>query len=218
MAKKGKRIGFACEWQNGPSLAEQVSRLRRFGCWNIWEEAPEGRAHGRKLGLALMDVRPGDYFVVLSLSAMGHSYKRVARVLRTLQEQQVDLRILDGGLDTQGEHGALIIPTMLELIGIFQGANSAAILEGLAKARAKGRIGGRRPAMSARKMATAEKLIAGGEYTKKEIARKLGISRASLYNSGVCGRKSKGRPGEATLGAVPVTGSDDFEGHPTRDS
>jgi DNA invertase Pin-like site-specific DNA recombinase len=216
---KGKRIGYACGWHNGPPLAEQVARLRKFRCWNVYEEAPEGRDHGRKLTLALMDVRPGDYFVVLSLSSIGHSYKRLAHVLKTLQEQEVDLRVLDEGLDTRQEpHGGLIIPKMLELIGIFQSAQSEAILDGLAKAKAKGRVGGRRPVMSASNIKTANELRASGQYTMMEIAQRLGVSRASLYNSGVCGGKSKGRPREATPGAVPVTGSDDFERHPTRDS
>jgi DNA invertase Pin-like site-specific DNA recombinase len=215
---KGKRIGYACEWHVGPSLAEQVKRLRKFGCWNIYEEKPEGRTHGRQLGLALMDVRPGDYFVALSLSALGTSYKRVTHVLRTLQEQEVDLRILDGGLDTRGEYGHLIIPKLLELFGMFQSAQSEAIRQGLAKARGRGRVGGRRPVMSASKVAAANEMRASGQFTMKEIARKHGVSRASLYNSGVSGGKSKGRPRGATQGAVPVTGSDDFKGHPTRDS
>jgi DNA invertase Pin-like site-specific DNA recombinase len=198
---RGKSIGYACVWHNGPSLEEQVARLRKFGCWNIYEETAEGRPHGRKLTLALMDLRPGDYFVVLRLSSIGHSYKRLAHVLRTLQEQEVDLRVLDDGLDTRGQHGEHIIPTILELIGTFQSANSEAILKGLAKARAKGRVGGRRPVMSARKIKTANELKASGQYTAMEIARKLGVSRASLYNSGVCGGKNKGRPQGATPGA-----------------
>jgi DNA invertase Pin-like site-specific DNA recombinase len=217
MATKGKSIGYACEWHNGPSLAEQAARLRKFRCWNIYEEKPEGRPHGRLLTLALLDVRPGDYFVVLSLTALGNSYKRVAHVLRTLQEQRVDLRVLDSGLDTRGEYGDIIVPKLLELIGIFESARREAVLEGLAKARAKGRIGGRRPVMSARKIKAANELRASG-YSAKAIANKLGVSRASLYNNDVCGGKNKGRPRGATQGAVPVTGSDDFKGHPTRDS
>ncbi|MCU1652696.1 MAG: Resolvase domain [Pseudonocardia sp.] len=53
--------------------------------------------------------------------------------------------------------------------------------EGLAAARTRGRQGGRRPVLSAAKVAHARKLRDGGDHTMAEIAELVGCSRATLY-------------------------------------
>lgn len=58
----------------------------------------------------------------------------------------------------------------------------ARTIDGLASARARGRVGGRKPAMSQAKIATAKKMYAEGKFVK-EIAEVLGVSRPTIYRA-----------------------------------
>lgn len=214
MAKKKKQyyIGYAREWDGGPSLDEQIARLKEFGCWNVWDENPSNAGtYGQELSKALIDVRPGDYFVVMDLACLG-SAKRLEHVLTTLQRNNVDLYVTAGDLDTRRPNGKQFIPEALKLLHALQNLKSQAIRDGLAAARRQGRMGGRRPVISAEKLAAANELLASGQHTMKQIAKKLGVSRSSLYNSGLSAvtlpEKNEGRPQGAAPGAVPMTGPD----------
>jgi DNA invertase Pin-like site-specific DNA recombinase len=214
MAKKKKQyyIGYAREWAGGPSLDEQVARLKAFGCWNVYAESPSDTSIcGKQLSLALMDIRSGDYFAVVDLACLG-SNSRLVHVFTALHRNSVDLYVLAADFDTRGPNGERYIDEALKLVSIFQNFKSEAIREGLAEARQQGRIGGRRPVMSAEKLAAATELVARGQLTMKQIASKLGVSRSSLYNSGLSAvalpEKNEGRPQGAAPGAVPMTGSD----------
>jgi DNA invertase Pin-like site-specific DNA recombinase len=52
---------------------------------------------------------------------------------------------------------------------------------GLAAARARGRKGGRPPAMTPDKIRMARQLYASRQHTVAAIAKTLGVSRASIY-------------------------------------
>lgn len=52
---------------------------------------------------------------------------------------------------------------------------------GLASARARGRLGGRPPAMSTEDIAMARAMLADPGITVNQVARTLGISPATLY-------------------------------------
>jgi DNA invertase Pin-like site-specific DNA recombinase len=65
---------------------------------------------------------------------------------------------------------------------------SATTLAGLAKANSQGRVGGRRPVLSPEKRAQAVALIEAGQLSMREIAKRLGVSRSSLYNANLSAR------------------------------
>lgn len=52
---------------------------------------------------------------------------------------------------------------------------------GLAAARARGRVGGRKPALTPAKAKAAKGLYDAGGTTVADIARVVGVSRATLY-------------------------------------
>ena len=53
---------------------------------------------------------------------------------------------------------------------------------GLSAARARGRLGGRKPKMDVSKIASAKTLLESG-MTGQDIVNRLGVSRATLYRS-----------------------------------
>jgi DNA invertase Pin-like site-specific DNA recombinase len=55
--------------------------------------------------------------------------------------------------------------------------------EGMAVARAKGRIRGRQPKLTGPQQRHLIQLHAAGEYTQSELAELFGISRAAVYRA-----------------------------------
>ncbi len=53
--------------------------------------------------------------------------------------------------------------------------------EGLAAAKARGKLGGRKPSYTDHQAQTARDLHAKGELTAEEIGRVIGVSRATVY-------------------------------------
>ena len=54
-------------------------------------------------------------------------------------------------------------------------------MSGLVAARARGRMGGRKPSLSPKKIQVARPMYAAGDSTVAEIAKVLGVSRATIY-------------------------------------
>ena len=54
-------------------------------------------------------------------------------------------------------------------------------MSGLAAARARGRMGGRKASLSPKKIQVARQMYAAGDSTVAEIAKVLGVSRATIY-------------------------------------
>jgi DNA invertase Pin-like site-specific DNA recombinase len=96
-----------------------------------------------------------------------------------LAAKGVDLHILSMGLDTSTATGKLI----LNVMGAIAEFERAIMLErqrlGIAKAKAEGRFKGRAP--TALRMANEVIRLRSEEVKVSEIAKELGISRASVF-------------------------------------
>ncbi len=81
---------------------------------------------------------------------------------------------------------------------------------GLASARARGRVGGRPPKLTADQVRTARRLYEERELTVAEIGRVLGVSRTSIYRAlhrdlaGVPGGGGGQRRRRTAASAAPV--------------
>lgn len=208
MAKRPKRrslpppgprlIGYARKMDVTPRLRTQINALRRAGVHhdNLWKDRA-GETSQRDL--ASMDARQGDVLVVAKLQCLSPRKKTLASILVDLPKRGVHFWSLYEGLDTRASSGELVIPGLLAVMENNSRLHSEAIRYGLARAREKGRIGGRRRVLSAEDLQTAEEMIAN-KQPLEEIAVQLGVCRATLYNSGLGKRKS--RPRGAASGSV----------------
>jgi len=176
-----KLIGYASKWCDDPPLAEQIKILEDHKCWNVWADSTDSDNGRHK---AMFDTRPGDTLVVVRLLSLG-GFRNLTTVLESLQRDGSHFCVLKEGIDSRGPNVAPLIPTMLQALAWRRSIRRQEISFGLAYARAQGRIGGRRPVMSSEKLAMANELIAGGQHTMAQIAEALGVSRSSLYNSGL---------------------------------
>lgn len=161
-------------------LAAQCRELEAAGCERIFAEQISSTAARReRLAEALDFARAGDVFVVTRLDRLARSVADLVRITARLKRDEVALRVLALGLDTAGPTGQL----MINLLGSIAEFERALMLErqreGIAEAKRQGKYRGRAPTARA-KAGEVAKLRAEG-LGAAEIAKRLGISRASVY-------------------------------------
>jgi DNA invertase Pin-like site-specific DNA recombinase len=130
---------------------------------------------------ALDRLEPGDTLVVWKLDRLGRNTKNVLEVIERLTANGVGFRSLTEGLDTTGPMGKAMITIMAAFAELERSTMLERTRAGLDAARAKGKVGGRPSVVDAKKLSKIKKLVASGDYTKKEISEMVGISQATLY-------------------------------------
>ena len=118
--------------------------------------------------------------MVWRLDRLGRGLKHLIELVEQLQERTIGLRSLTEQIDTTSPAGRL----QFHLFGALAEFEREIIRErtraGLAAARARGRTGGRPLALTPEKIAAAEAMRGGGQPIA-QIARVLGVHRATLY-------------------------------------
>jgi DNA invertase Pin-like site-specific DNA recombinase len=160
-------------------LEAQLRDLEAAGARKIFREQVSSVGTRPQLDQCLDFIREGDALVVTRLDRLARSTAHLLTIVETIETKGASLRVLDLKLDTSTATGRL----MLTLIGAIAQFERELMLErqreGIAKAKAAGRYRGRAPTARA-KLAQIRELKAAG-VGASEIARRLGIGRASVY-------------------------------------
>lgn len=162
-------------------LEAQERDLATAGCERVFVEQVSSVdvAKREKLAEALLFARQGDTLVVTKLDRLARSVAHLVDLLGQLEAKGVALRILAMGIDTATPTGKL----MLTILGGVAEFEREIMLErqreGIAKAKAEGKYKGRAPTARA-KADDVVKLHREG-IGGTEIAKRLGIGRASVY-------------------------------------
>ncbi len=127
-------------------------------------------------------VRDGDQVVVTKPCRLARSTTDLLRLVEQFRAKGVRLRILSLGgaeFDTDAPTGRLLI-TMLAAISEFEvSLMRERQREGVQAAKAAGKYKGRAP--TARRQADAARALRAEGVKPPEIARRLGVSRSSVY-------------------------------------
>lgn len=165
--------------EQNPEL--QRRELEAAGCGRILEERISSREETRPQLVAAMDYcREGDVLVVWRLDRLGRSIRELIELVNGLKERGVGFRSLRESLDTTTPGGKLVFHVFASIAEFERDVIRERTMAGLEAARARGRKGGRKPAMD-EKIALAKRLIADREKPVEEICRALGVSRSTLY-------------------------------------
>jgi DNA invertase Pin-like site-specific DNA recombinase len=168
--------------QEGPNSELQRRDLLAFGCERIFEEQISSRKEDRPELRAAMDYcREGDELVVWKLDRFGRSLRELIDLVNELRARGVEFVSLRESIDTTTPGGKLVF----HVFGAVAEFERDLILErttaGLEAARARGRRGGRKPAMDEGKIALASRLMRDRETPVAEVCEAVGVSRATLY-------------------------------------
>ena len=171
--------GYARVSSLSQSTDIQVARLKAAGCVLVLDEAASGRSRaGRsELETILSFIRPGDTLVVVKLDRLGRSTRDVLNLVHELEAKSAALRVLEPEIDTSKPEGRIILTTLsmvaeMELTFIKERQRA-----GIEAAKAKGVYKGRKRTIDREAVQRLHRDGVGAT----EIARRLGIGRASVY-------------------------------------
>ena len=175
-------IGYGRVSTNEQDLSLQIDALQAAGCEKIYSDKASGTKTERPgLTDAIAFARAGDTLMVWKLDRLGRSVKDLIAQIMALEERGIEFRSLTDGIDTTTATGRFFFHVM----AAFAEMERALIIErtnaGLSAARRMGRKGGRRPTMTPEKIKQATRLLATGQITPAEVAKTLGVSKATIY-------------------------------------
>ncbi|MCP2680414.1 recombinase family protein [Maricaulaceae bacterium NA33B04] len=162
------------------SFETQQQLLLAAGCDRIFAEQVSAVAKERPAFDAALDyARDGDSLVVCRLDRLARSLSDLMSIAEKLEKLGVHLKVLDMNLDTSTPHGRMV----LGIVGSVAQFERELMLErqrvGIKRAKEAGKYKGRKPTAQA-KADEVKALVAQG-VPKAEVARRLGIGRASVY-------------------------------------
>jgi DNA invertase Pin-like site-specific DNA recombinase len=161
-------------------VAPQRVALKAAGCGVIRAEKTSGVRRGGRTELqVLLDfLRRGDTLVVTRIDRLARSVKDLQNIVHRLSEKGVKLKATEQPIDTATAAGKAFL-VMLGVFAEFEtNLRRERQLEGIAAAKARGVYKGRKQIISATEV---QRLSQDEKLGATEIARRLGIGRASVY-------------------------------------
>ena len=175
-------VGYARVSTQDQKPALQLDALRSAGCEKIFEEKASGAQRERpELTAALAFVRKGDTLVVWKLDRLARSLKQLIETVELLAGRGIGLRSLTESIDTTTAGGKLVFHVFGALAEFERSIIRERTKAGLEAARARGRTGGRPPALTDKDLAAARALLADPAITVEEAARRLHVAPSTLY-------------------------------------
>ena len=175
-------IGYARVSTRDQSVAAQRAALDAASCARVYEETASGASRDRpELAAALDYMREGDTLVVWKLDRLARSLKQLIETVEALEARHIGFRSLTEAIDTTTPGGRLVFQLFGALAEFERGVIHERTRAGLDAARARGRVGGRPPKLGAADLKVAKALLADPEITVIDVARRLGVSPATLY-------------------------------------
>lgn len=182
--QRANLIGYARVSTLPQDTQLQRGALAEAGCARVFEDKISSRRADRAgLTGALDYLSAGDTLCVWKLDRLGRSVKDVLTIADGLHERGIGLRILTGrlaGTYTPTGEGKFFFTMMAAFAELERDMLRERTVAGLAVTRTRGRVGGRPRVMDQDKLAAARARRDRGE-SPTDIAKALGVSRASVY-------------------------------------
>ena len=152
----------------------------RWGRPQRWHLPPARSKRTWLLQVLLDFLRPGDALVITRIDRLARSLKDLQDIVHELKERRVALRATEQPIDT----GTAAGKAFLDMLGVFAefetNLRKERQAEGIAAAKARGVYKGRKPKIDS---AVVHKLRYEEKLCPADIARRLGIGRASVYRA-----------------------------------
>ena len=182
-------IGYArvSKAGNAQSLDLQVDALTGAGvaARAIYEDRASGKKDSRPgLDACLKALRRGDTLVVWKLDRLGRDLRHLVHIVQELTEREVGLRVLTGQgaqIDTATPAGRLVFGIFAALAEFERELIRERTLAGLEAARARGRRGGRKFALTKAQVRLAQAAMQNRDTSVAELAAELRIKPVTLY-------------------------------------
>jgi DNA invertase Pin-like site-specific DNA recombinase len=178
----GQRIGYTRVSTVAQTLDQQNDALVKSGVSKTFSDTMSGARDDRPGLCELMSyVRPGDTVVVWKLDRLGRNTLHILETVKALTDRGVTLVSITDGIDSSTPAGRMMIGVLGSLAEYERELTKERTALKRVLSRANGTKFGRpRKVAEADHIATAKRMKADG-HTGKDIAKYLGVSRATLY-------------------------------------
>ena len=182
----GKLVGYARVSTGEQDLQLQLDALKTAGCsdGDIYTDKASGaRASWPGLDACVAALEAGDSLVVWRLDRLGRSMPHLVSLVEELLGKGIGFRSLqDGAIDTTTASGELMFNIFSSLAQFERRLIQERTQAGLAAARARGRLGGRKPiSPDDPRVVSAKRLHKDRSLSIDHICSTLGISRPTFY-------------------------------------
>jgi DNA invertase Pin-like site-specific DNA recombinase len=176
-------FGYARVSTQEQNLNRQLDSLKAAGAEEIIQEKITGtKADRPELNRLLDKLRKDDTVLVMDLTRLSRSTKDLFSLVELIEKKGANIKsIKESWLDTTTPTGKLLF-TMIAGISQFErDLISQRTKEGLAAARARGKVGGRKPKLDAIKRKTIFDLYQEKKISIKDICSMFDITKPTLY-------------------------------------
>jgi DNA invertase Pin-like site-specific DNA recombinase len=167
------------------SLDLQLDAMAQEGVepGHIYRDEASGKRDDRPgLAACLQALRPGDVLVIWKLDRLGRSLRHLVNTVYDLDKRGVGFKVLTGApIDTSTKEGKLMFAIFAGLAEFERELLIERTHAGIAAARARGRVGGRKPTMTKAMLRRAQAAMQHRATEVSALAEELGISRNTLY-------------------------------------
>ncbi|HGN0026066.1 TPA: recombinase family protein [Proteus mirabilis] len=179
-----QKIGYARVSTDDQNLHLQRDALAAAGCEIIYEDKASGKNAARpELDNCLKALRPGDTLVVWRLDRLGRSLADLVSVVTHLvDERRIGFLSLQEQIEMNSASGKLVFHVFAALAEFERNLISERTKAGLEAARARGRLGGRKPKLQKKDIREIRALLKDGSIPVSDVARRYGVSRTTIYN------------------------------------
>lgn len=174
-----QRFGYARVSSSEQNLGVQVAALNAAGCTIIRSEKVSAASGNKRpeLETLMAFLREGDVLVVTRIDRLARSIGDLQDIVRMLKRKGVALQAIEQPIDTSTAAGK----AFLDMLGVFAefetNLRRERQMEGIAAAKERGVYKGRKPTISVEEL----KALEAEGLTRAEMARRLGVGRASVY-------------------------------------
>ena len=183
----GIKVGYARVSTTEQDLTAQRTALAALGVGEARVYVDHGLTGTNRarpgLREALAACREGDTLVVTKLDRLARSLPDARDIVADLTERGVGLQLGATVHDPSDPVGRLLF-NVLAMVAEFEGdLIRARTREGMAVAKAKGRLRGKPPKLKAKQEAHLVALWQAGEHTSAELAELFGVARSTVYRA-----------------------------------
>jgi len=177
------KIGYARVSTQDQNLDLQIDALKKECCERIYEEKASGsKAERPELARMMEHLRSGDILVIWKLDRLGRSLRHLIDLVERLKNMGVELVSIQDKVNTATPAGKLIFAIFGALAEFERDIIRERTNAGLAAARARGRVGGRKKALNQSQVKILMTMASDKSLPIGDICRQLKISKATYYN------------------------------------
>lgn len=177
-------VGYARVSTGQQDHATQVERLTAAGADKVFSEKRSGLDGSRpELARCLEYVREGDTLLVTKLDRLARSTSDLYRIVTEITGKGAAFKVLDDSSVDTGTRTGKLVMGILALIAEFETEiRRERQMDGIAKAKAEGRTGGRPRLITDEVRANILRLRGEGQSIRA-IATEVGLSKAAIQKA-----------------------------------